>query len=309
MGMSSIIFFGNERLATATTTSATTLQALLAAGYDVKAVVSNYEQSTSRNSRELEIAAVATKHDVPLLLPDKPLDILDQLAGLKPEIGVLVAYGRIVPQPLIDLFPHGIINLHPSLLPSHRGPTPIESVILSGELNTGVSIMALAAKMDAGPLYGQQAVTLRSNETKQQLADKLHDAGTAMIIDLLPGILDGSHQATPQNESLASYDELIKKESGIIDWNKSAEQLEHEVRAYAGWPNSRATLGPIEVIITSASVVSETPTSPGTIETQGNRLVVHCGQNKLSLDVLKPAGKNEMTAQAFLSGYGDKLAS
>lgn len=310
----SIVFFGNERLATGVNTTAPTLQALIDAGYDIKAVVSNYERGTSRNARELEIKEVADKHGIPVLLPEKPADIIDQLESFEAEAAVLVAYGRIVPQSIIDMFPKGIINIHPSLLPLHRGPTPIESVILDGSRVTGVSVMQLVKAMDAGPVYGQSEVALTGQETKQELADQLLEIGGKMVIELLPGILDGSIAAKPQDDSAATYDKMINKEDGKLDFNKPAEQLEREIRAYTEWPKSYGVLAEREVIITKAHNGEPRAEDRGlrtetgkVFQTETKELAVQTGEGLLIIDALKPAGKNEMTAKEFLAGYGKDL--
>lgn len=295
--MARLVFFGNERLATGVTTSNPTLKALIAAGHEIAAVVSNYEAGTSRSIRELEIKAVAEEHGIPLLLPAGPADILEDLGNLGAEAAVLVAFGRIVPQSIIDIFPRGIINIHPSLLPLHRGPTPIESVILSGELKTGVSVMCLEAAMDAGPVFGQSEIDLNGTETKQELADHLLQVGSAMVVELLPGILDGNIIAKPQNNEAATYDKLIKKEDGRIDWNKPAVQLEREIRAYSEWPKSYTKLASLDIIVTKAHV-SNIKNDSLTFKTSGDYLVI---------DKLKPSGKNEMTAKDFLAGYSQVL--
>jgi methionyl-tRNA formyltransferase len=303
-----VVFFGNERLATGVKTTSPTLQALIAEGYNVAAVVSNFEVGQSRNARQLEIKDVADKHGIPVLLPPKLIDITDNLRGLRASIGVLVAYGKIVPQSIIDLFPRGIVNIHPSLLPLHRGPTPLESVILSGEDKTGVSIMKLVKDMDAGPVYGRSELILKGTESKQELADKLLDIGQSMITELLPGIIDGSVIAMPQDNSRATYDSLISKDAGWIDWEKPAEQIEREIRAYIGWPKSRTKLGGKEVIITKAYVVASMAAraKPGdlTIVPEANALAVATSNGSLWIQQLKPAGKREMSAKEFLAGYG-----
>lgn len=302
-----IVFFGNERLATGVSTSAPTLQRLVAAGYDVAAVVSNYEVGTSRNARKLEIQQIAEQHSIPVLLPTKPADIIDQLVDLNAAAAVLVAYGKIVPQSIIDIFPSGIINIHPSLLPQHRGPTPIESVLLDGSNKTGVSIMQLSRSMDAGPVYAQSEVTLSGNESKQALADQLLEVGGTMLVDVLPGILDGSIVALPQHDASATYDKLVSKTDGILDWSKSAEELERQVRAYAVWPQSRCILGHKDVVVTAVHVINGSTKTPGTIEYDNKSLVVHCGKNILSIDRLKPSGKSEMDIVGYIAGYGKML--
>lgn len=303
-----IVFFGNERLATGVTTTAPTLRALIEAGYDVVAVVSHYERGKSRKSRELEIAAVAEAYNIPLLLPDKPAQIIDQLAAYKADIGVLVAYGRIVPQAIIDLFPRGIVNIHPSLLPLHRGPTPLESVILEGSAETGVSIMELVRAMDAGPVYDQTRITLNGTETKQGLADTLLDHGKNMLLKILPGILDGSLQPQPQDDNMATYDSLITKQDGLLQFDKPAERLEREIRAYADWPKSRLVLENLECTVTAAHVEPKTGDKTGTIWLEDKRFGFYCSQGSLVIDRIIPAGRKEMTAEAFLAGYRHLIA-
>jgi methionyl-tRNA formyltransferase len=299
-----IVFFGNERLATGVTTDVLTLKALIREGYDVVAVVSHNESTNSRKQRTLEIAEVAKEHNIPLLLPAKPADIIDQLREFKADIGVLVAYGKIVPQSVIDVFPHGIINIHPSLLPTHRGPTPIESVILAGEPITGVSVMQLSAAMDAGPIFDQVTVKLDDNPIKQELVDELLAIGSDMIVKNLPAILDGSLAPREQDELSATYDLLITKEMGVLDYHKTAAQLDNEIRAYAGWPGSRTTIAGKEVIITQAHAVPVDGT-PGEVQAEphANAIMIYCKYGYLCVEKLTPAGKPEMTAQAFLNGY------
>lgn len=300
--MAKIIFFGNERLATGVTTTTPTLQALINNGHEVVAVVSNYEIATSRKSRSLEIADVAQQHGIPVLLPNKPSEISDQLASYQADIGILVAYGKIVPQSIIDIFKHGIVNIHPSNLPKHRGPTPVESVILQGEKQTAVSVMQLVSAMDAGPVYKQQVVQLYGHETKQQLSDKLLQIGSELIIDVLPGVLQGTLKPVEQNNNIATYDSLIKKSDGLIDWTKSAEQIEREVRAYAGWPKSYTQINGIELAVTKVMVVEQKGVV-GRYIVNGKELLMHCGQNSIAIERLVPAGKSEMDSQAFINGY------
>lgn len=297
-----IVFFGNERLATSVQTGVPTLTSLIEAGYDVKAVVSSHEKGISRSARQLEIKDIADAHNIPVLLPDKPREILDQLRSYNAIAAVLVAYGKIVPQDVIDVFPRGIINIHPSLLPLHRGPTPLESVILNGEAKTGVSLMSLVRAMDAGPIYGQSELKLDGKETKQQLADRLLDVGASMVIELLPGIISGDIVAIPQDDQSATYDKLLTKEDGAIQWSKPAEMIDREIRAFADWPKSRTTLADKEVTITAAHLIDGSGT-PGKIEIRDKDLVVYCGDQALAIDRIKPAGKNEMTSEAFIAGH------
>lgn len=297
-----IVFFGNERLATGVETTAPVLRALIAEGYEICAVVAQHEYAKSRKPRPLEIAAVADEHNIPVLLPTKMATVIDELSAMQAEAGVLVAFGKIVPQSVIDIFPRGIINIHPSALPKHRGPTPLESVILAGEAETAVSLMALGAKMDAGPVYAQQAVQLDGTETKQALANRLIEIGKTMLLKQLPAILDGSLVPTPQNDAQATYDRLITKDDAIIDWQQPASVIERQVRAYAGWPKSRTQLNGRDVAITVAHVRAGSGT-PGDPYVDGTEIGVHTPDGILMIDQLIPAGKKTMSGSDFLRGY------
>ncbi len=299
-----ILFFGNERLATGVHSGVSTLQALLTSGYDVAAVVvAQAETAKSRNERQLEVAVIAAQYGLPLLSPPDLAAAGGQLAGFGAEAAVLIAYGKIVPKVVLDLFPRGIINIHPSLLPLHRGPTPIENAILDGDSRTGVSLMGLSAEMDTGPIYSQQTVDLGGTETKQGLANQLSAIGVDMVLEYLPKVIDGSAEPRPQAAEGATYDHLIHKADGRIDWAKPAARLEREVRAYAGWPRSRAKLGATDVIITE-SHVEKGQGEPGKPQAgSANRLAMACGQDILVIDKLIPAGKNEMSGEAFLAGH------
>lgn len=305
--MNKLLFIGNERLATGLPTDTPILKSLLTNGYEISGVIlAQSELGSSRKSREPEIVQVAEQHNIPVISPAKISEIEDDLKAMEADAAVLAAYGKIVPASIINVFPKGIINIHPSLLPKHRGPTPIESVILNGELETGVSLMQLAPKMDAGPVFAQQAIKLNGDETKQQLADQLGSLGAGMLIKNLPAILSGELRATPQVDNEATYDQLVEKTDGVLDFTKAAARLEREIRAYAGWPKSKTKLGGVEVIITRAHAVptNNSGLKPGDIQSdKGKVLTIECGQGYLCIDALQPLNKKEMPVEAFLAGY------
>jgi methionyl-tRNA formyltransferase len=316
-----ILFFGNERLATGLSTTVPILSTLLNNGYEVEGiVVAQHDLKPTRKERDLEIVGVAQSNNIPMLTINKLKDAEQELKDFDAEVAILIAYGKIVPQSIINIFPRGIINIHPSLLPLHRGPTPIESVILNGDSQTGVSLMQLSSKMDAGPIYVQQNVKLLGTESKQELANQLSLLGSEMLVKYLPDILNGSLKAITQSDINVTYDKLISKDDGIINWHKPARSLEREVRAYAIWPRSRTRIGQTEIIITQAHVVLNT--TPGIqkkkwacnqllnsnstgliVETTPQTLGFMTSEDVLMIDRLIPAGKKEMTTQAFLAGY------
>jgi methionyl-tRNA formyltransferase len=300
-----LLFFGNERLATGVTTDTPVLQALIAADYDIAAVVvAQKDGGKSRKGRQLEIAEVAEAHGIPVIAPLKLSEAIDELKAYQAEAAVLVAYGKIVPQSVIDLFPRGIINIHPSLLPKHRGPTPLESVILNDDKETGVSLMRLASDMDAGPVYAQETVLLRGDETKQSLADQLVAIGKDMLVTNLPAILDGSLEPTEQAGE-PTYDKKIERDAGILtnlDFDESATSLAIKVRAYAGWPRVKATIGTSEAIIAAAHA-GDAKGIPGTLYLSGSEIGFYTADGVLIIDTIIPSGRKEMSARDFLLGY------
>jgi len=239
-------------------------------------------------------------------------DPVAELGSHKAQMAVLAAYGHIVPKSVLDQFPLGIINIHPSLLPAYRGPTPIEQAILDGVAKTGVSIMQLTAGMDEGPIYKQKLLHLNGTETKPELVEKLQKLGADMLVEILPSIFNGQLKPRQQpHPDRATYSHKISKADGVIDWHKSAEQIEREVRAFAGWPNSRTTLGGKEVIITQAHTVptsGDEPEGSLNVPTNINAPVMKTGNGSLCIDRLKPVGKKEMSAAEFLRGYGQNLS-
>lgn len=304
-----VIFFGNEQIATGVTTTTPTIKALIDAEFTIAAIITNQSVITSRKQKVNPITGVAQAHNIPLLSPHKVRDIMQQIQDMNADIGVLVAYGQIIPQSIIDLFPYGIINIHPSLLPKHRGSTPIERVILDGDNETGVSIMQLVKAMDAGPIYDQTTVKLTGHETKQNLSETLLNIGSRMIVDTLHRIFNSSLLPIPQNEAAATTDDQIQKKDGIVSWDASAKKLSRQIRAFRGWPGSTATLGPIDVVITEAHAtpIEVDSDQVGTLRVTKETLTVVTADGGLVIDRLKPLGKNEMTIKDFLSGYSSRL--
>jgi len=290
-----IVFFGNERLVSGLDhTETPVLKALIDADYDIRAVVSNDAGTKSRKQKVLEIAELARANNIPVHTPKNPTDIYDELAAYGADAGVLVAYGRIVPQKLIDLFPFGIINIHPSLLPKYRGPSPIESAIANGDESTGISIMALSAKMDAGPVYHQVEFNLPTYEAAPHLSQKLAGLAATELIATLPKIFDCSLQAKPQYDSQATYCQLISKQDAVLSpQSQTAEQAECLVRAYKAFPRARINIKGHDIIILEAHVSTK----------QKTLLDVAFKKDYLSIDqLISPSGKT-MSADAFIQGY------
>jgi len=289
-----LIFFGNERLATAVSTDAPTLRGLVAAGYQIAAVVASHSEGVSRSRRALEIIDVAHAYHIPVMLPPRLAQVKPELEKLQAEAGILVAYGRLIPQEIIDIFPKGIINIHPSLLPKMRGSTPVETAIINGLEETGVSLMRLSGEMDAGPVYMQKALKLNGTETKQQLASKLLQAGAALLTAHLDDILNGKLQPMVQDETVASYTRQLTKQDGETDFLEPAEVIERKVRAFGGFPKVRAKLLNQTVVITRSRVAADA---------EDGELVVKCQTGWLEiLELTAPSGRT-ISGADFVRGY------
>lgn len=306
--MTKVVYFGNERLVSGLQkTDAPILNGLIERGYDVVAVISHFSDSQSRNNRELEVASIAKAHNIPLFTPHKPSEIIRELQSFQADVAVLASYGRIISQDIINLFPLGIVNVHPSLLPQYRGPTPIESAILNGDSETGVSVIQLSAGMDEGPVYSQQKITLTGSETKFELYHRIVEIANPLFFDTLSQIIDKTIQPVVQADFGVSYSKLIQKIDGEVNWNNSAELIDRQIRAYEGWPQSRATIHGIDVIITRAHVKAGHG-EPGIVTiTDNNELLVGTNNDLIAIDMIKPAGKKEMPISAFLAGYKSHL--
>jgi methionyl-tRNA formyltransferase len=289
-----LVFFGNERLATGVSTAAPTLRALVKAGYEVAAVAANHSEGVSRNKRGLEIVEVAHAYHIPVLIPDKLEDIAERLVKIGAEAGILVAFGKIIPQEIIDIFSKGIINIHPSMLPKYRGPTPVETAILDGAASTGVSLMSLGAKMDAGPVYLQEEVELTGRETKPELAKQLLHAGSQMLIANLEYILDGTLEPIPQDHNAASYTKMLDKKAGWTDFKQPAEQIERQVRAFLGFPKTRAKIFNNEIVITRVRVAKNQDDGHLVFKTQPGYLEIQ--------ELIGPSGRS-MSGADFIRGY------
>lgn len=285
-----ILFFGTESYSTGT------LQALIDHGFEVIAVVTKPD---ARSGRGMKLTAppvkqLALEHDITVWQPKKLRDIADDIRALQPITGVLVAYGKIIPQSIIDLFAPGIINIHPSLLPRYRGPSPIEATLINRDTQTGVTIMQLEAGMDSGPIYAQETLTLTGRETKKDLYEVLFGMGEQTLMHILPGIMSGALQPVAQDHSQATYCSLLTKEDSLLDpAEMTAVEAEAHVRAYLGFPRSRIIAAEHNLIVTAAHTSKNAEHALSIQFSDGLYLTID--------QVIAPSGKT-MNAQDYLRG-------
>ncbi len=309
-----IVFMGTPPLA------AHILNRLItAAGTDfiVTGVVTRPDQPRKRGLRmePSEVGAVAEGAGLPTLKPAKirTPEFLADLKSFVPDLLVVAAYGRILPNPVLDLPRLMPINVHASLLPRHRGASPIEGAILAGDDESGVTIMRVIERMDAGPILLQRALPLAFDETQGTLKHKLAALGAQALLEAIAQFRAGTVTETPQDETLASYTTQIKKEDSVIDWSLDAAQIERMIRAYDPWPVARTTLAGEDLMIWRAEVIREESggvppdsslitSAPGTIAALKPDAVVRCGRGALALIEVQAAGRRRMAAAAYLRG-------
>ncbi len=297
----SIVFFGSGPVAAKSL-------ALLAEEFTVEAVITKptTKHEMAASAPDATLYTVSNRHE---------LDDLIATHTFESKVGVLIDFGIIVSRTVIDAFPLGIVNSHFSLLPEWRGADPISFAILSGQRTTGVSLMLINEKMDEGLILAQSPYAIPEDATTPELTDALIEVSHNILVAILPRYASGDIIPVPQDSEVEpTYSRKLTKEDGLIDWSKPAEHIEREIRAFAEWPKSRATIAGKDVIITKAHVAAPEVHDSGTKEghaypAPGGFIGVATANGDLIIEKLKPAGKKEMTAAEFLRGYGQKLGT
>lgn len=298
--MKKIIYFGSGPVA------AKSLE-LIAQNFDIEAVVT--KPKPAHHKEAFPVIELAEKLGLPIHTVSNKQELSDLITKkpFKANLGILIDFGIIISQDVIDYFPLGIVNSHFSILPEWRGADPITFAILSGQKDTGVSLMLLVEKMDEGPLLAFGKYELPADITTPLLTEHLIHFSAEIVRRELPKYIE-THKTSSQSVTgrKTSYSRKLTKEDGLIDWNKPAEQIEREIRAFVEWPKSRTKLAGKDVIVTKAHVTNQA-LLPGITVSENNELIVGCGKLSLVIDKLKPAGKREMTSAEFIRGYGKDL--
>lgn len=233
-------------------------------------------------------------------------DVVDEFSRLKPELVVVVAYGRLLPAEVLDIPRFGCLNLHPSLLPRHRGPSPVPGAILSGDENTGITLMLLDEGMDSGPIIAQRARSIRPEDDAESLTTELFHDGAALLEATLPDWLSGDVDACPQDEDLATYTSKMERADGLADWRRPAEFLWRQQRAYAPWPGLHTTWQGKELKLLKVAPLPDGNAEPGAVvRADGDRLAVGTGEGLLAIRRLQLEGRRPASADDFVRGYPD----
>ncbi len=290
------------------------LQALIRTR-QVVGVVTQPDKPAGRGKqlRPSPIKVVAQAASIPLYQP-KSLRSEAAAAPLRawqPDIIIVAAFGQILRPRVLDLPPHGCLNIHASLLPRWRGASPIQHAILAGDAETGVTLMRMDAGLDTGPMLAQQAIPIHADETAASLHDRLAELGAEMLETRLDDILHGRLPPIAQNDDDATYAPLIKKEDGRLDWTKTAAELDRHIRAMTPWPGAFTEWDGRLLKILSAQVMVDPlpPGEPGEVVMAGDTAVIRTREGGICPEKLQSAGKRAMSAADFLRGRPEFIGS
>jgi len=286
------------------------LEAVLAAGHEVALVVTQPDRAAGRG-QQMQAPAVkqaALKHNLPVTQPDKiknNVEFRAQLEKIAPDAIVVVAYGRIIPQWMLDLPRYGNINLHGSLLPKYRGAAPIQWAVAEGECITGVTTMRLDSGLDTGDLLLARAVPVGMEETAVDVYENLATVGAELLVETLRQLEAGELCPEPQDHSLATHAPILTREDGRIDFTRSAPQIYNRWRGFQPWPGAFTSLGGKKLIAHRMHIAEEhCLAEPGTICKDGDQFSVACGgYTTLVFDEVQLEGKRRMPAAEFLRGF------
>jgi methionyl-tRNA formyltransferase len=297
-----IVFMGTPGIAAAT------LAQLVQGSDPVVGVVTQPDRPAGRGQQTTPspVRQFAESHDIPVVAPEKirTAEFYEQLQTWHPEIIVVVAYGRILPKTLLELPPRGCLNAHYSLLPKYRGAAPAAWTIINGEREGGVTTMRLVEKMDAGAIYLQEKIDLASDETTGSLQEKLTPIGARLLMETLRRLKDGSLAAKEQDESQATLAPILKREDGLIAWDRAASEIERRVRGFDPWPGSFTHLNGKLLKVHRAKIISgELKASPGEIvKADGAGFWVATASGVIALEEVQYENKKRLPGVEFIKG-------
>jgi len=297
-----LIFFGTPAFAVPS------LGALLQSPHRVVAVVTQPDRPRGRGHAvsPSPIKSLALEHDISILQPDqlKDASIAARLADYRADLGVVAAYGRILPESILSSTPRGFINVHASLLPKYRGAAPIHRAIIAGERETGVTIMRIARALDAGPMLAHARRPIGPDETSDVVERDLAELGATLLLETIAGVLTGTIREVEQDDAHATYAPRITRSDGVIDWDQSATGIHDLVRGLHPWPHAFTYLGQTRLVIHHAAVLQDSSSAPpGTIlQASDGRIVVAARSGTIDLTVLQVEGGRRMAARDFLAG-------
>lgn len=299
-----IIYFGTPEFAIPS------LRRLIASGHHVVSVVSQPDRPRGRGHHlaPTPTKALAQEHGLPVLQPEKVRDeaFLESIRALRPDLGVVAAYGRLLPESLLQIPRLGMINVHASLLPRWRGAAPVHRAVIAGDTDTGVTIMRVVKELDAGPMFASLRRPIGPEETSPEVERALAELGAALLVDVVDRMADGRATEMPQDERRVTLAPKITRDEGMLDWNLPAVRIHNLVRGLQPWPLVSSRISGGRTLLHRTAVLEErTTASAGTVvRAEGDRLdVATGGGGVLRLVAVQPEGRRVMSAREFLAGH------
>ncbi|MFA5318705.1 MAG: methionyl-tRNA formyltransferase [Patescibacteria group bacterium] len=298
-----IIFIGTPDF------SVPTLEALIAnERFSITAVVTAPDARVGRKQilTPPPVKTGAQKHGLKILQPKNIVDIADKIGKIQVDVIITIAYGQILPEIILKIPKYGCLNLHASLLPKYQGASPIQTAIANGDKETGVTLMKMDKGMDTGDIIAREKINITKEDTGEKLHDKLSKLSAEVAIKYIADYIEGRLKLQKQNEKQASQAPKLTRDSGKINWSKSAEEIERLIRAYYPWPGTWCKWNSKTLkIISVSNIIQINKHKPGAIFLHNKELAVQCAENAITIKELQLEGKNKMTSQEFLAGHKD----
>lgn len=294
-----IIFFGSDE------NSSALLELLIENNYNISLVITKTEKQNGRKKNINPVKTIANQNNLKILETDRlGAEEFTIIKNIKPNVGILLSYGAIIPQNIIDLFPSGILNIHPSLLPKYRGSSPIQYALLNGDLETGVSVMLLSKQMDAGAIIIQEKIKIEKNDNYSTLSKKLFEIGNKLLIENIKKYINCEIKPKNQIEKNATFTKIINKEDGLINWNDAYLSINNKIRAFENWPNTYTKFnGKILKIIKAEISNKKSKYKTGEIFEDNKKIAIQCGNGILYPLIVQLEGKNQTNINSFINGY------
>ena len=298
-----VVFFGTPQFAVPT------LRRLLDSKHSVAGVITQPDRPRGRGQKvtHAPVKALALERGIPVYQPDrlKPPAVADTLRGWQADLGVVAAYGRIIPEHLLTIPRSGMINVHASLLPKYRGAAPVHRAVINGDSQTGVTIMRVVKELDAGGMFATVTRPIAPDETSDVVETALAEMGAELLVTVVDQLVSGTAREEPQDEAYATYAPRLTKEEGLIDWTQAASQIHNRVRGLYPWPHAYTFFkGTRLIVLRSLVAYAGTSASPGTIlRVTSEAIHVATGDGELAILDVQPEGRRAMRAHDFLLGH------
>ena len=305
-----VVFFGTPRFAVPT------LQHVLDSRHTVAGVVTQPDRPRGRGQKvsDAPVKALALEHHIPVFQPDrlKPREVAERLSAWRPDVAVVAAYGRIIPEHLLTVPRLGMINVHASLLPKYRGAAPVHRAVMNGDSETGVTIMRVVKELDAGPMFARVTRPIGPDETSDVVEDALAGLGAQLLVAVLAQMTAGTAREEPQDDTQATHAPRLTKEEGLIDWSQSGAAIHNRVRGLYPWPHAYTFLRGTRLIIRRTRLIADlTVIKPrrgggaaGTIvEVTPEAIRLTTGDGELAIVEVQPEGRRPMSVRDFTAGH------